>query len=84
MVVIYNVFDFLCCLFFFLEYGVLNFLMVVFIDSGYINKIILGSELLVVGIKLFIKVEVRLSIEELDLLLERCYVIFLMNREDSN
>jgi len=66
------------------EYGELNFSMAAFKDSEHNDKITADDQPLAVGTRLYIKVEVRSSNEELDLLLERCYATPSTNRQDNN
>jgi len=66
------------------EYGELNFSMAAFSDVEHTDEITAADQPLAVGTRLFIKVEVRSSNEELDLLLERCYATPTSNREDDN
>lgn len=66
------------------EYGELNFSMAAFKDSELTNEITPEDQPLATETRLFIKVEVRSSNEELDLLLERCYATPSANRQDNN
>ena len=83
MAVTYNVFG-LFYLFFLLEHGELNFSMAAFNDREHTDEITAGDQPLAVGTKLFIRVEVRSSNEELDLLLDRCYATPSTDRQDNN
>lgn len=83
MAVTYDVSDFFC-LFFLSEYGELNFSMAAFKDSEHTNEITSEDQPLAIETRLFIKVEVRSSNEDLDLLLERCYATPTANRQDNN
>lgn len=66
------------------EYGELNFSMAAFNDGEHTDKITQEDQPLALGTRLYIKVEVRSSNEELDLLLERCYATPTTNRLDTN
>ena len=72
------------CLFFLSEYGELNFSMAAFNDGEHTDEITADDPPLAVGTRLFIKVEVRSSTEELDLLLDRCYATPSTNRQDND
>jgi len=58
--------------------------MAAFSDSELTDKITAEDQPLAVGTRLYIKVEVRSSDEELDLLLERCFATPSTNRLDIN
>lgn len=66
------------------EYGELNFSMAAFSDDEHTDEITAADQPLAVGTRLYIKVEVRSSNEELDLLLERCYATPTSNSQDNN
>ena len=70
-------------LFFVSEYGELTYSMAAFKNSEHTDVITTQDQPLAVGTRLFIKVEVRSSNEELDLLLKRCYATPSTNRQDN-
>jgi len=74
----------LLLLFFLSEYGELSFSMAAFNDREHTDEITAEDQPLALGTRLYIKVEVRSSNEELDLLLERCYATPSTNRQDNN
>ena len=58
--------------------------MAAFNDREHTDEITAEDQPLALGTRLYIKVEVRSSNEELDLLLERCYATPSTNRQDNN
>ena len=58
--------------------------MVAFHDSEHTDEITSVDQPLAIGKRLYIRVEVRSSTEQLDLLLERCYATPTSNKEDNN